>query len=159
MATVRSHFTPLLRSLRPSSAPVQPRSLSSSSRQPVSSISTPLFSRVIFCGARSRQFANIVMSGSNSQAKARLSVISRHLQPTPNNSLNTPYSSEQRARQIPAGPKQSIDSSTFSTRTPAKPQVPMSSQAPHPAVLIPGPIEYDDAVLQAMSHYRCVGSR
>ncbi|KAI9751162.1 MAG: hypothetical protein M4579_006180 [Chaenotheca gracillima] len=29
----------------------------------------------------------------------------------------------------------------------------MSSQAPHPALLIPGPIEFDDAVLQSMSHY------
>lgn len=29
----------------------------------------------------------------------------------------------------------------------------MSSQAPHPALLIPGPIEFDDQVLQAMSHY------
>ncbi|EMC97607.1 hypothetical protein BAUCODRAFT_33329 [Baudoinia panamericana UAMH 10762] len=29
----------------------------------------------------------------------------------------------------------------------------MSSQPPHPALLIPGPIEFDDAVLQAMSHY------
>jgi alanine-glyoxylate transaminase/serine-glyoxylate transaminase/serine-pyruvate transaminase len=30
----------------------------------------------------------------------------------------------------------------------------MSNQAPHPALLIPGPIEFDDAVLQSMSHYR-----
>ena len=30
----------------------------------------------------------------------------------------------------------------------------MSSQAPHPALLIPGPIEFDDAVLSSMSHYR-----
>ncbi|TKA64453.1 hypothetical protein B0A49_07231 [Cryomyces minteri] len=29
----------------------------------------------------------------------------------------------------------------------------MSTQAPHPALLIPGPIEFDDQVLQAMSHY------
>lgn len=29
----------------------------------------------------------------------------------------------------------------------------MSNQAPHPALLIPGPIEFDDAVLQSMSHY------
>ncbi|TLD18837.1 PLP-dependent transferase [Venturia nashicola] len=29
----------------------------------------------------------------------------------------------------------------------------MSNQEPHPALLIPGPIEFDDAVLQAMSHY------
>jgi alanine-glyoxylate transaminase/serine-glyoxylate transaminase/serine-pyruvate transaminase len=30
----------------------------------------------------------------------------------------------------------------------------MSTQPPHPALLIPGPIEFDDAVLQSMSHYR-----
>ncbi|KYK55316.1 alanine--glyoxylate aminotransferase [Drechmeria coniospora] len=29
----------------------------------------------------------------------------------------------------------------------------MSSQPPHPTLLIPGPIEFDDAVLQSMSHY------
>ncbi|KAF2184332.1 PLP-dependent transferase [Zopfia rhizophila CBS 207.26] len=29
----------------------------------------------------------------------------------------------------------------------------MSGQPPHPALLIPGPIEFDDAVLQSMSHY------
>ncbi|KAG5977131.1 hypothetical protein E4U55_007039 [Claviceps digitariae] len=29
----------------------------------------------------------------------------------------------------------------------------MSSQAAHPALMIPGPIEFDDAVLQSMSHY------
>ncbi len=30
----------------------------------------------------------------------------------------------------------------------------MSKQAEHPTLLIPGPIEFDDEVLQAMSHYR-----
>lgn len=30
----------------------------------------------------------------------------------------------------------------------------MSSQPDHPTLLIPGPIEFDDAVLQSMSHYR-----
>lgn len=29
----------------------------------------------------------------------------------------------------------------------------MSNQAPHPALLIPGPIEFDDEVLKSMSHY------
>ena len=29
-------------------------------------------------------------------------------------------------------------------------------QAEHPALLIPGPIEFDDAVLESMSHYRYV---
>jgi len=42
-------------------------------------------------------------------------------------------------------------------QTPEKPKetpVKMSSQPPHPAVMIPGPVEFDDAVLNAMSHYR-----
>jgi alanine-glyoxylate transaminase/serine-glyoxylate transaminase/serine-pyruvate transaminase len=30
----------------------------------------------------------------------------------------------------------------------------MSNQKAHPALLIPGPIEFDDAVLESMSHYR-----
>lgn len=29
----------------------------------------------------------------------------------------------------------------------------MSTQPSHPTLLIPGPIEFDDAVLQSMSHY------
>lgn len=32
----------------------------------------------------------------------------------------------------------------------------MSNQPDHAALLIPGPIEFDDAVLQSMSHYRQV---
>jgi alanine-glyoxylate transaminase/serine-glyoxylate transaminase/serine-pyruvate transaminase len=32
--------------------------------------------------------------------------------------------------------------------------VKMSSQPSHPALMIPGPVEFDDEVLQAMSHYR-----
>jgi hypothetical protein len=32
----------------------------------------------------------------------------------------------------------------------------MSFQAPHPTLLIPGPIEFDDEVLRSMSHYRYV---
>ncbi len=32
----------------------------------------------------------------------------------------------------------------------------MSSQPEHPTLLIPGPVEFDDEVLQSMSHYRCV---
>ena len=30
----------------------------------------------------------------------------------------------------------------------------MSKQAEHPTLLVPGPIECDDDVLQSMSHYR-----
>ena len=91
---------------------------------------------------------------SSATATARLSTIARHLKPSSDLPLNTPYSAAQRAIKAPAGPQQSLDGSSFSTKAPSKPQNPMSSQAPHAAVLIPGPIEYDDAVLQSMSHYR-----
>ncbi len=43
-------------------------------------------------------------------------------------------------------------SSSSSSQNPKTPS--MSSQPNHPALLIPGPIEFDDAVLQSMSHYR-----
>jgi len=39
-----------------------------------------------------------------------------------------------------------------------RPSSTMSSQPAHPTLLIPGPIEFDDAVLQSMGHYRCVAS-
>jgi alanine-glyoxylate transaminase / serine-glyoxylate transaminase / serine-pyruvate transaminase len=49
------------------------------------------------------------------------------------------------------------DKSTSTTPQPTaqeqRDQAKMSTQPPHPALLIPGPIEFDDAVLQSMSHY------
>jgi hypothetical protein len=74
---------------------------------------------------------------------ARLSLISRHLDPRPSIPFNTPYSIER----IFSNP--STHSRLFSSDTPK-----MSSQPNHPTLLIPGPIEFDDAVLQSMSHYR-----
>jgi hypothetical protein len=70
----------------------------------------------------------------------RLSVISRHLDPRPAIPINTPYSIEQsfQTRRLSSSPENSK----------------MASQPNHPALLIPGPIEFDDAVLQSMSHYR-----
>src|SRR3569833_303136 len=38
----------------------------------------------------------------------------------------------------------------------SSPPATMSSHPEHPTLLIPGPIEFDDAVLQSMSHYRWV---
>ncbi|KAH6678926.1 pyridoxal phosphate-dependent transferase [Plectosphaerella plurivora] len=43
--------------------------------------------------------------------------------------------------------------STPSTAQLSRPQSTMSTQPEHAALLIPGPIEFDDAVLQSMSHY------
>ncbi|TVY25095.1 Alanine--glyoxylate aminotransferase, partial [Lachnellula hyalina] len=75
----------------------------------------------------------------------RLSVISRHLDTRPAIPLNTPYSvaSSTYTRQ-----DKRFNSTSSTTEKPK-----MSSQANHPALLIPGPIEFDDAVLQSMSHY------
>ncbi|GAB1313323.1 hypothetical protein MFIFM68171_03533 [Madurella fahalii] len=75
---------------------------------------------------------------------ARLSLISRHLAPV--YPINTPYTVER----LP----DTIDTSlltrnqTRSLSTTAK-----MSQPAHPTLLIPGPIEFDDAVLQSMSHF------
>jgi len=111
--------------------------------------------------------------------KDRLSLISRHLHDT--NSLvplNTPYSIERDnksigsrnddldwepiQKQIPHVPldqKRSFGTKTVSLQEEGKRDHTvaeagkMSNQAPHPALLIPGPIEFDDAVLKSMSHY------
>jgi alanine-glyoxylate transaminase/serine-glyoxylate transaminase/serine-pyruvate transaminase len=73
---------------------------------------------------------------------SRLSVISRHLDPRPPIPINTPYSIERIPR------NESTQARSFSSDKPK-----MSSQPHHPTLLIPGPIEFDDAVLQSMSHY------
>ena len=44
------------------------------------------------------------------------------------------------------------DSTPISSPSPAE----MSTQVKHPTILIPGPVEFDDAVLQAMAHPRFV---
>lgn len=71
-------------------------------------------------------------------APSRLGLISRHLHPTPTFELNTPYSIERR-------------SILDNNKPPSAAK--MSSQAQHPAVMIPGPIEYDDEVLKSMAHF------
>ncbi len=77
---------------------------------------------------------------------ARLSLISRHLAPV--YPINTPFTVERLPDTIDTSllPK----TQTRNLSTPAK----MSTQAAHPTLLIPGPIEFDDAVLQSMSHFR-----
>ena len=85
--------------------------------------------------------------------RTRLSLISRHLGHRPALEINTPFSSERQASledDLPYTPL---------TRPPPKPaesfsRSKMSSQPEHPTLLIPGPIEFDDEVLQSMSHYR-----
>jgi len=95
----------------------------------------------------------------------RLSLLQRHLDPSPVE-LNTPFSIERASSspeidvnyiRTPFQQQQLRKISTTSQKqkeqrkeNPAN----MSTQPPHPALMIPGPIEFDDAVLQAMSHYR-----
>lgn len=70
-------------------------------------------------------------------------------------------------RQIKANPPKSPQTPNFAKstesapkslpKTPQSPKQPpkaMSTQAAHPALLIPGPIEFHDDVLSSMSHYR-----
>jgi len=101
---------------------------------------------------------SLLLSTSNNStnnygtANSRLSLISRHFQTTPQLDLNTPYTIERSSTpdtdldQPPATKKSIADTKNPSPH--------MSSQPPHAAVLISGPIEYDDEVLQAMSHFR-----
>ncbi|KAK4101432.1 PLP-dependent transferase [Parathielavia hyrcaniae] len=76
---------------------------------------------------------------------ARLSLISRHLAPV--YPINTPYAVERLPDTIDTSLLPKTQSRSLST----SPK--MSSQPAHPTLLIPGPIEFDDAVLQSMSHF------
>jgi hypothetical protein len=81
-----------------------------------------------------------------SPAKARLSLISRHLD-KPDFILNTPFSRER--TYITGHTSGSVGPISTQTDT-------MPTQANHPTLLIPGPVEFDDEVLQSMAHYRWV---
>jgi hypothetical protein len=77
-----------------------------------------------------------------SHPSARLSLITSHLNPSSPTRVTQPPS--------PTSQRRRFSQSTESRNKSAE----MSTQAPHPTLLIPGPIEFDDAVLRAMSHYR-----
>lgn len=113
---------------------------------------------------------------ATSRASSRLNLFTKHLDSRPLLELNTPFSTERAAQLeddqgnwIPRSrtrPKEKETEQKYETpeavelvketvqETKAKETVKMSSQPPHPALMIPGPIEFDDQVLQAMSHYR-----
>jgi alanine-glyoxylate transaminase/serine-glyoxylate transaminase/serine-pyruvate transaminase len=109
-----------------------------------------------------------------SRAPSRLDLFTRHLRPKPFLELNTPFSTERSAypeddqgnvikkkkgkeeEQVKEEPAQEEKKAT--KEAPVETPANMSSQPPHPALLIPGPIEFDDAVLQSMSHFRCVAA-
>jgi len=90
--------------------------------------------------------------------------LQRHLDSSPFE-LNTPFSIERASEPEidvnhirPPFQQQQIRKISVAARKQMQAQkenpVKMSSQPPHPALMIPGPVELDDAVLQAMSHYR-----
>ncbi|KAF2155609.1 PLP-dependent transferase, partial [Myriangium duriaei CBS 260.36] len=83
---------------------------------------------------------------SSSIARSRLSLVQRHLSDRTPLEIITPYSTERRSNI-----QDDLDYYERSRQN-QKPEK-MSSQPDHPALLIPGPIEFDDEVLQAMSHY------
>jgi alanine-glyoxylate transaminase/serine-glyoxylate transaminase/serine-pyruvate transaminase len=95
------------------------------------------------------------MASQSRRANPRLSLISRHFdQQLPLPELNTPFSSERLSVEPDDVEYKPVDRtlpplSEASLNLHAK----MSSQAAHNTLLIPGPIEFDDAVLQSMSHY------
>lgn len=103
---------------------------------------------------------------ATSRANPRLSLISRHLdQRLPLPALNTPFSTERTVsvepddieyKPLQRTPPLLKQNTATPTSNPKDPNAKMSTQAPHSTLLIPGPIEFDDAVLQSMSHYACV---
>jgi hypothetical protein len=90
-------------------------------------------------------------------ANARLSLISRHFdQRLPLPELHTPFSSERQSLEPDDVEYKPIDRPLPAIAEPdlsTQQRSIMSSQAAHNTLLIPGPIEFDDAVLQSMSHY------
>jgi alanine-glyoxylate transaminase/serine-glyoxylate transaminase/serine-pyruvate transaminase len=107
----------------------------------------------------------------SSRAGSRLKQISKHLDAKPFLELNTPFSTERSARledpkgnrirepapPAPAKKLQEVKKEVQEVKKLApEPPKKMSSQPSHPALLIPGPIEFDDAVLDSMSHYRYI---
>ena len=90
--------------------------------------------------------------------RARLSLISRHLEQRPLLEINTPFSTERIAGtqdDLEYTPIQRDPPESPKAASPENQKVNMSGQAEHPALLIPGPIEFDDAVLLSMGHFRC----
>lgn len=124
-----------------------------------------------------RDTSNDNENSSKSRPQARLSLIARHFDqrlPLPLPELNTPFSSERLSvepddleynpiqRTPPPPPPATSDHLPShhlnQTKDKEKDQLSnrMSSQPAHNTLLIPGPIEFDDAVLQSMSHYASV---
>jgi alanine-glyoxylate transaminase/serine-glyoxylate transaminase/serine-pyruvate transaminase len=137
--------------------------------------------RLRLFAVNSRLQPRLSMSSPRSRAASRLNQVSKHLDAKPFLELNTPFSTERTARIEDEHGNRILPKKTDQAKAPVEPVKPiepvepvkqevkeakeikesapeppkiMSSQPPHPALLIPGPIEFDDAVLNSMSHYR-----
>ena len=87
--------------------------------------------------------------------RTRLSLISRHLDQRPQLEINTPFSTERLSKEsddLEYTPVNRVPQGS----DPSEEKLKMPNQAEHPALLIPGPIEFDDEVLQSMGHFRFV---
>ena len=86
--------------------------------------------------------------------RARLSLISRHLEGKSDQlQLNTPFSTERLASR--QDDPEYTPLAMVAHNMASHPGEDALNQPKHPTLLIPGPVEFDDAVLGAMSHYRC----
>lgn len=95
-----------------------------------------------------------VTSMPASTTPQRLSLLSRHLNPSVDVQLTTPYSTERKLiGEEDLARRFSLQTDQISNRSRA---TMTSKQAQHPTVLIPGPVEFDDAVLESMSHFSYV---
>jgi alanine-glyoxylate transaminase/serine-glyoxylate transaminase/serine-pyruvate transaminase len=125
--------------------------------------------RLRFLAVNSRLQPRPSMASPRSRAGSRLTQISKHLDAKPFLELNTPFSTERTARiedeqgnrilpkkveEVKAEVKEVKKEIKEIKKSVPEPPKKMSSQPPHAALLIPGPIEFDDAVLNSMSHYR-----
>ena len=82
-------------------------------------------------------------------------MISRHLDHRPLLPINTPFSTEREASDGDDIPYTPFERPPPSQEADKKAKT-MSHQAEHPALLIPGPIELDDEVLDSMGHFASV---
>lgn len=89
-----------------------------------------------------------ITDGSSSPSVHRLAGIAGHLTASSASRPTSTYSSPSSTPSISTSNSRSLHTTSASS----SPN--MSSQPDHPTLLIPGPIEFDDAVLNSMSHYR-----
>ena len=117
----------------------------------------------ILSSVSKRSYPTIFTMTSRTSAKSRLNLFSKHLDSKPFLELNTPFSTERsgsiedaQGNRIPRTPKISEIKKPEPKQLPKKEESPKmaSAQAPHAALMIPGPIEFDDEVLKSMSFYR-----